>query len=256
MSRPLILARSLLFNTLFYANLLVHMIVALPTLVLPYPVLRAFIRSYARSSLWLLRVICGTNVLWRGTENIPPGSFIVACKHQSAWETFALYAVLEDPTYILKRELMWIPLFGWYTWKAGLIPVDRNAGMAALSRMTARARRAIAGPRPRQLVIFPEGTRRSPGAEPSYKPGIVHLYARAGLPCVPAALNSGLFWPRRSLMRRPGTIIVEFLPPIAPGFDRTGFLAHLQDTIEEASARLLREAGDSNQTSGIGKADA
>ena len=256
MSRPLILARSLLFNALFYANLLVHMIVALPTLVLPYPVLRAFIRSYARSSLWLLRVICGTNVLWRGTENIPPGSFIVACKHQSAWETFALYAVLEDPTYILKRELMWIPLFGWYTWKAGLIPVDRNAGMAALSRMTARAQRAIAGPRPRQLVIFPEGTRRVPGAEPSYKPGIVHLFARAGLPCVPAALNSGLFWPRRSLMRRPGTIIVEFLPPIAPGFDRTGFLAHLQDTIEEASARLLQESGNSNQRSGIGEADA
>ena len=103
-----VLARSLLFNTLFYANLLVHMIVALPTLVLPYRVLRVFIRSYARTSLWLLRVICGTKVVWRGTENIPRGSCIVACKHQSAWETFALYAVLEDPIYVLKRELMWI----------------------------------------------------------------------------------------------------------------------------------------------------
>ena len=256
MSRLLVLARSLLFNALFYANLLLHMIAALPSLVLPYPVARAFIRSYARSSLWLLRVICGTTVLWRGTENIPRGSCIVACKHQSAWETFALYAVLEDPIYILKRELMWIPLFGWYMWKAGLISVDRRAGMAALSRMTARAQRAIAGPRPRQLVIFPEGTRRAPGAEPSYKPGIVHLYARLGLPCVPAALNSGLFWPRRSLKRRPGTIIVEFLPPIAPGFGRTGFLAHLQDTIEQASARLLEESGNRDRGSGIGKADA
>jgi 1-acyl-sn-glycerol-3-phosphate acyltransferase len=248
-SRLLVPLRSLAFNALFYANLLVHLIVALPTLLLPYPVLRAFIRSYARSSLWLLRVICGTHVLWRGTENIPQGSCIVACKHQSAWETFALYAVLEDPIYVLKRELMWIPLFGWYTWKAGLIPVDRSAGMAALSRMTARAQRAIAGPRPRQLVIFPEGTRRAPGAEPSYKPGIVHLYARLGLPCVPAALDSGLFWPRRSFMRLPGTIIVEFLPPIAPGFDRAGFLAHLQETIEEASARLLRESGIRHQES-------
>ena len=247
MSRSLIIARSLAFNALFYANLLVHMIVALPTLVLPYPVLRAFIRSYARSSLWLLRVICGTQVSWRGTENIPRGSCIVACKHQSAWETFALYAVLADPIYILKRELMWIPLFGWYTWKAGLIPVNRSAGLAALSRMTARAQRTIAGPRARQLVIFPEGTRRAPGAEPSYKPGIAHLYARTGLPCVPAALNSGLFWPRRSLLRRPGTIIVEFLPPIAPGFDRPGFLAHLQDTIEEASVRLLQETGITDQ---------
>jgi len=243
----LLLARSILFNALFYLNLLVHMIVALPALVLPYPAVRVFIRSYARSSLWLLRVICGTQVSWRGTENIPRGSCIVACKHQSAWETFALYAVLADPIYILKRELMWIPLFGWYTWKAGLIPVDRSAGMAALSRMTARAQRTIAGPRARQLVIFPEGTRRAPGAEPSYKPGIAHLYARTGLPCVPAALNSGLFWPRRSLLRRPGTIIVEFLPPIAPGFDRPGFLARLQDTIEEASARLLQETGIRDQ---------
>ena len=247
MYRPLLLARSILFNALFYLNLLVHMIVALPALVLPYPAVRVFIRSYARSSLWLLRVICGTQVSWRGTENIPRGSCIVACKHQSAWETFALYAVLADPIYILKRELMWIPLFGWYTWKAGLIPVDRSAGLAALSRMTARAQRTIAGPRARQLVIFPEGTRRAPGAEPSYKPGIAHLYARTGLPCVPAALNSGLFWPRRSLLRRPGTIIVEFLPPIAPGFDRPGFLARLQDTIEEASARLLQETGIRDQ---------
>jgi 1-acyl-sn-glycerol-3-phosphate acyltransferase len=250
-SRLSILARSLAFNALFYANLLVHMIAALPTLMLPHAVLRAFIRSYARSSLWLLRVICGTEVCWRGTENIPQGACIVACKHQSAWETFALYTVLEDPIYILKRELMWIPLFGWYTWKAGLIPVDRSAGMAALARMTARAQKAMAGPRPRQLVIFPEGTRRMPGAEPNYKPGIVHLYAKIGLPCVPAALNSGLFWPRRSLVRLPGTIVVEFLPPIAPGFDRTGFLAHLQDTIEDASARLLQETVIRNRGSGI-----
>jgi 1-acyl-sn-glycerol-3-phosphate acyltransferase len=249
MSKTSILARSLLFNALFYLNLLAHMLAALPTLLLPYPVLRVFIRSYARTSLWLLRVICGTQVTWRGTENIPSGPCIVACKHQSAWETFALYAVLEDPIYILKRELMWIPLLGWYMWKAGLIPIDRSAGMAALARMTARAQRALAGPRPRQLVIFPEGTRRPPGAAPTYKPGIVYLYARLGLSCVPAALNSGLFWPRRSLARLPGTISVEFLPPIAPGFDRAGLLPRLQDAIETASARLVQESG--HQISGI-----
>jgi 1-acyl-sn-glycerol-3-phosphate acyltransferase len=245
----IILARSLVFNVLFYLNLLAHMIVALPTLLLPYPALRVFIRSYARTSLWLLRVICGIEVSWRGTDNIPPGSCIVACKHQSAWDTFALYAVLDDPIYILKRELMWIPLFGWYMRKAGLIPIDRSAGMAALARMTARAQQALAGPRPRQLVIFPEGTRRQPGAAPSYKPGIVHLYARLGLPCVPAALNSGLFWPRRSLKRLPGTITVEFLPPIAPGFERTAFLPRLQNEIEQASMRLIQES--ERQESGI-----
>jgi 1-acyl-sn-glycerol-3-phosphate acyltransferase len=207
-----ILARSLLFNVLFYANLIVHMIVALPALVLPYPALRIFIRSYSRTSLWLLRVVCGIRVAWRGTDKIPRGACIVASKHQSAWETFAFYAVLNDPVYILKRELMWIPLFGWYMRKAGLIPIDRSAGMAALARMTARARAALIGAHPRQLVIFP------------------------------VALNSGLFWPRRSLRKFPGTIIVEILDPIAPGLDKAAFFARLEDTIEQASARLIQES--------------
>ena len=229
----------MLFNALFYLNLIVHMIVALPTLVMPYPVVRAFIRSYARTSLWLLRVVAGTKVAWRGLENIPDGACILACKHQSVWETFSLFAVLRDPTYILKRELMWIPLFGWYMRRARLIPIDRSAGMAALSRMTVLARQELA--RARQLVIFPEGTRRPPGAEPSYKPGVVHLYAKAGVPCVPVALNSGLFWPRRSLRRLPGTIVVEALAPIAPGLEGRAFFAQMQERIEAATARLVAE---------------
>ncbi len=234
-----IYVRSIAFNVLFYLNLTAHMIVALPTLALPYPCLRVFIRSYARTSLWLLRVVCGTKVDWRGAEKLPNGPCIVACKHQSLWETFSLYALLDDPAYVLKRELMWLPLFGWYMRKAGLIPIDRGAGMAALARMTARTRQALTGARPRQVVIFPEGTRRPPGAEPSYKPGIVHLYNKAGVPCVPLALNSGLFWPRRSLLRLPGTIIAEVLDPIPPGLDRDTFFTRLQDAIETASARLL-----------------
>jgi 1-acyl-sn-glycerol-3-phosphate acyltransferase len=244
-----VLIRSLAFNALFYANLGVHMIVALPTFVLPYRVLLVFIRSYAVTSLWLLRVVCGTKVEWRSVENIPAGACIIACKHQSAWETFALYAVLRDPAYILKRELMWIPLFGWYTWKARLIPVNRNAGLAALSRMTARARQELA--RARQLVIFPEGTRRPPGAEPDYKAGAAYLYSKADVPCVPLALNSGLFWPRRSWRRMPGTIVVEALKPIAPGLDRKIFAARLQDDLEAATARLVGEAGIGDQESGI-----
>jgi 1-acyl-sn-glycerol-3-phosphate acyltransferase len=232
-------ARSVLFNALFYLNLIVYMVVALPTLAMPYAVVLAFIRSYARTSLWLMRVVCGTKVEWRGLENIPDGACILACKHQSMWETFSLFAVLRDPTYILKRELMWIPLFGWYMRRARLIPIDRSAGMVALARMTARARQELA--RSRQLVIFPEGTRRPPGAEPSYKPGIVHLYGKAGVPCVPLALNSGLFWPRRSLRRLPGTIVVEALEPIAPGLEGRAFFALLQSRLEQAAARLLAE---------------
>ena len=242
MSRSIsILIRSILFNILFYVNLIVHMFAALPTLMLPYPFLRGFIRSYALTSLWLLRVICGTKVEWRGAGKIPKTACIVACKHQSVWETFALYALLDDPVYILKRELMWIPLFGWYMWKAGLIAVDRSAGSAALAQMTNRAQQALrAG---RQLVIFPEGTRRPPGAEPNYKPGVVLLYSKAQVACVPLALNSGLYWPRRSLRRLPGTIIAEVLDPIAPGLDKTTFYARLQNAIEQATARLIDESG-------------
>jgi 1-acyl-sn-glycerol-3-phosphate acyltransferase len=231
--------RSVFFGALFYVNLIVHMIIGLPTLALPYPVLHAFIRSYARTSLWLLRVVCGTKVEWRGLEKIPSKACILACKHQSLWETFALFAVIRDPIYILKRELMWIPGFGWYTWKAGMIPIDRSAGMAALSRMTVRARAALEGSR--QLVIFPEGTRRAPGAQPSYKPGVAHVYNKTAVACVPVALNSGLFWPRRSLRRLPGTILVEFLDPIAPGLDTQTFYARLQTVLEAATARLVAE---------------
>ena len=137
--------RSLVFNALYYANLIAHMIAALPTFALPYPALRVFIRSYARTSLWLLRVVCGIKVEWRGTEKIPQGACIVACKHQSAWETFALYAVLDDPVYVLKRQLMWIPLFGWYSGRPARLPIDRTAGLAALARMTARAKKTLAG---------------------------------------------------------------------------------------------------------------
>jgi 1-acyl-sn-glycerol-3-phosphate acyltransferase len=237
---PALLARSLLFNALFYANVTVQMIVALPVLALPHRVHLAFVRSYCRTSLWLLRTICGTRVEWRGLERIPQGACIVACKHQSAWETFALYVAFDDPTYILKRELMWIPLFGWHMRKAGLIPIDRGAGISALSRMTARARKELG--RGRQVVIFPEGTRRPPGAEPTYKPGVAHLYAKAGTVCVPLALNSGLFWPRRSLLRYPGTILVEALEPIPPGLDARSFLARLQNVLEEATNRLIRES--------------
>jgi 1-acyl-sn-glycerol-3-phosphate acyltransferase len=245
-----LLARSVLFNALFYANLIVHMIAALPSLALPYPIQRAFIRSYARSSLWLLRAVCGTKVQWRGLEKIPQGACIIACKHQSLWETFALYAVLDDPTYIFKRELIWIPLFGWHMWKAGFIPIDRSAGLAALARMTARAQKELE--RSRQVIIFPEGTRRPPGAEPSYKPGIVHLYGKASVACVPVALNSGLFWPRRSLWRFPGTVLVEALDPIAPGLDKRTFFTRLQTALEEATARLVAEGRSEIRNSEVG----
>jgi 1-acyl-sn-glycerol-3-phosphate acyltransferase len=240
-------ARSLLFNALFYLNMIVRMIVALPTIALPHAFILGVLRAYARSSLWLLRVICGTTVQWRGHEKLPSGGYIVACKHQSLWETFALFMILPDPTYVLKLELMRLPLFGWLATKAGMIPIDRGARTAALARMTAAARRESA--RARQIVIFPEGTRRPPGAEPRYLPGVAYLYAETGLPCVPVALNSGLFWPRRTLRRYPGTVLVEVLDPIAPGLEKRAFLARLQNVLEEATARLVAESTARNEGS-------
>ena len=247
-SSPALVARSLVFNALFYVNITARMIVALPTMALPYRFLLGVLRAYARSSLWLLRIVCGITVEWRGREKLPSGAYIVACKHQSVWETFALFMLLPDPTFVLKRELMWIPLFGWLATKARMIPIDRGSRTKALARMTAAARAEIA--RSRQIVIFPEGTRRPPGAEPHYLPGIAYLYAETGLPCVPVALNSGLFWPRRSLRRYPGTVLVEVLDPIASGLDKRTFLARLQNVLEEATARLVEEAKSKSQALG------
>ena len=235
----MLVARSVLFNVLFYLNLLVYLIAALPTLVMPRGGIVAVAKLWARTNLWLLRAVCGTKAEIRGVGSIPPGPLLVSSKHQSLWETFALLPILSDPAYIMKRELMWIPFFGWYAWKAGMIPVDRNKGSQALADMNACARRELA--RDRQIIIFPEGTRRSPGADPRYKYGVVHLYSEMGVPCVPIALNSGLFWPRRSLRRNPGTIRVEVLDPIPPGLGKDEFFERLQRDVEAATGRLVAE---------------
>ncbi len=236
----MLVIRSLAFNVAFYANLILWMIGSLPFLALPRPWFVHVAKGWARSSVWLMRVIVGTKVEFRGRENIPPGGLIVAAKHHSMWETFALFPEVADGAFILKRELMWIPLFGWYLWKQDMVPIDRTKGSAAMTYMNARAKEVIdAG---RQILIFPEGTRRPAGAEPSYKYGVVHLYAKTGAPVLPVALNSGVYWPRRKFLRRPGTIVVEFLPVIPPGLPRETFHALIEERIEAATNRLLDEA--------------
>ncbi|MCB8822953.1 lysophospholipid acyltransferase family protein [Microvirga rosea] len=235
----MLILRSLLFNIAFYVNIILWMLMLLPTFAMPR---RAFMRgaqAWARSSLWLLRVIAGIRVEIQGRERIPPGGLLVAAKHQSLWETFALLPLFEDPTFILKQELMWIPFFGWYARKADCVPVNRKAGSMALIKMMTRAREEVV--EGRQIVIFPEGTRRPPGAPPAYKFGVSHLYVNLGVACLPIALNSGLFWPRRQFIRRPGTIRVEILEPIAPGLPRDEFFRQMQHAIESASERLVAE---------------
>lgn len=235
----MLVLRSLAFNVLYYLNLIVWMLILLPTLVLPRAVFREVARAWAHSSLWLLRVVAGTRVSWRGLDKIPPGGLLVAAKHQSLWETFALLTILDDPAYVLKRELMWIPVFGWYAWKAQSVPINRKGRSAALAELAVKTEQALAGSR--QVILFPEGTRRPPGAEPAYKYGIVHLYDKLKAPVLPIALNSGVYWPRRKFLRRPGTIVVEVLDPIQPGLSKEAFFVELQRVIEEASNRLLAE---------------
>jgi 1-acyl-sn-glycerol-3-phosphate acyltransferase len=237
------LVRSIVFNALFYLNTLAWLILGLPTFFLPYRATIWIAKSWGRVNLVLLRVAAGIDCEVRGREKIPSGPLIVASKHQSAWETFALLPLFDNPLFIVKRELMWIPIFGWLMRKGRMVPVDRSAGSQALVDMTGRARvQRAAG---RQLIIFPEGTRRPAGAEPRYKFGVAHLYAATGVPCLPVALNSGLFWPRRSIRLRPGTVVVEILDPIAPGLDKDAFFKRLQHEIETATARLLAQGDKS-----------
>lgn len=236
----LIIIRSIAFNVLFYLNTLLWLMVALPTAVMPYRAVVWVAKTWGRVNLVLLRVVAGIDCEVRGLDKIPKGPLIVASKHQSAWETFALLPLFDSPLFIVKRELMWIPIFGWLMAKGRMVPVDRGAGSQALTNMTERAKVELADNR--QLIIFPEGTRRPAGAEPRYKFGVAHLYAEEGVPCLPVALNSGLFWPRRSIRRLPGKVTVEILDPIAPGLDKREFFERLQREIETATARLIAEA--------------
>jgi 1-acyl-sn-glycerol-3-phosphate acyltransferase len=233
--------RAFLFNVLFYVTTVLFLGLGSPLLIGPRSWAMAALALHARTELWLLKTIVGTKLEVRGHEKLPKGACLVASKHQSAWETFALIPLFRDPAYLMKRELFYIPFHGWFSYKFEMIPVDRDKGPTALRRMLAEVKtRAASG---REIIIFPEGTRRAPGALPDYKTGVFLLYEALGIPCVPVALNSGLFWPRRSFKRYPGTIIVEFLEPIPPGLSRGEFLPRLQQTIETASNRLLAEAG-------------
>jgi 1-acyl-sn-glycerol-3-phosphate acyltransferase len=234
-----LILRSVVFNLLFYLNLLAHVIAAIPTYALPRRAFMAIARSWGRTTNWLLGAVTNTKVEYHGVEKIPRGALLVASKHQSVWETAGLLPLFEDPAYIFKRELMWIPIFGWYAWKTDMIPIDRNARGGALAGMIERVRDELA--RGRQIIIFPEGTRTAPGAPPAYKQGVARLYEAANVPCLPIALNSGLFWPRRKFMRYPGTIRLEVLDPIPPGLDAEMLAARLERDIETATARLIAE---------------
>lgn len=228
--------RSLAFNICFFVWTAAILLAMLPALLLPREATYAVGRLWVRGVFALLAAIVGLRHRMRGLEHRLPGPAIYAVKHQSSWETMVFALLLDQPAYVLKRELSLIPVFGWYLLRAGMIPVDRAGGGAALKRMIAAARDRVA--EGRTLLIFPEGTRTAPGEHRPYHPGVAALYTQLRLPVVPVALNSGLFWRRRSFLKRPGTITLEFLPAIPPGLPRKAFLAELERRLESASDRL------------------
>lgn len=242
----MIVFRSILFNTVFYLNLIAQMIIMTPAyFLLPRKKAYVIAKNWARSNHWLFDKIVGTTFEIEGLENIPKGGgYIFAPKHQSFWDAYALLPWLDDPLYILKRELTWIPLFGWYLKKQRMVPVNRNARGKVMAAVMERTKAEM--DTGRQLIIYPEGTRRPPGATPEYKYGIARLYRDLQVPVVPVVMHPGLFWPRRKFIRYPGHFKVQILPAIPPGMDPDAFLAHLIDVMETASDRLLVETVAAN----------
>ncbi|HWM61137.1 MAG TPA: lysophospholipid acyltransferase family protein [Rhizomicrobium sp.] len=229
----MIAVRSALFLLWFAAVTAILSLIFLPVLVLPRAATVWLARLWSRATFWGLKVFTGIGFEIRG---IPPrGPVLVASKHMSMWDTMALYLALEAPATVLKRELLHIPFYGWFLWKATAIAINRGAGASALRKMAAAAQGVLAEGRP--ILIFPEGTRKKPGAPPDYKPGVAGLYALLEVPCVPVALNSGVYW--TGFLKRPGTIVLAFLEPIAPGLKRGAFMTLLEQRIESATAELL-----------------
>ena len=232
------LLRSTIFFLWFALTSATLSIMGVPALLLDRRVVVGISRTWSRATLWGLKMIAGLDFEVRG--QIPRDAVLVASKHMSMWDTIALYFLLDDPSVVLKRELLRIPFYGWMAWKAGVISIDRDGRAQALRRMVDAARSAIAHKRP--ILIFPEGHRMPPGAKPDYKPGVGALYAQLGIACVPVALNSGLFWtgPMGFLKKR-GRVVVQFLEPIPPGLRSREFLERLEARIEAATAALVAE---------------
>ncbi|PHQ70537.1 MAG: 1-acyl-sn-glycerol-3-phosphate acyltransferase [Sneathiella sp.] len=189
--------------------------------------------------IFLLRHICDLRIEIRGEENLPHGAALIACKHQSAFETMIFHSITRDPAVIIKKELLNIPVYGWYCRKTQMIAVDRKGQAAALKSMLAQSAQALKDNRP--IIIFPEGTRAAVDSDLPFQPGIAALYSKLKRPVTPVALNTGLFWPRKSFLCRPGKMVIEFLPPIDAGLDRKVFMTELKSRIEEGTAKLVAE---------------
>lgn len=242
------LIRSLLFAIYMYGFMVIFGLIGLPSLLGPRSWARGMLRAYL-AVLWFgMAAICGVRFEVRGREHLPRGGALIASKHQSMWETLAFWGILPDPAIILKKSLVYMPFFGWFAVKLGNISIDRKGGASTLRGMLRQAKKR--GEEGRQVLIFPEGTRVEPGSNPEFKPGIVGLYQSMKVPCVPVALNSGVHLSNYCGLRKPGLIVVEFLPPIPAGLDKAEFIAVLHERISTASDRLIGDSADAFRGSG------
>ncbi len=231
--------RSLSFHCAVLLTGAVFVLLFWPAVFAPRRIGVLIIKRYLKIMLWQLRVICGLSYEVRGIEHLPDGGFICACNHQSAWETFSLMVLLNDPALILKKELRWIPGLGLIVMKTEQIWVDRAGSLSSTERMLNTAEKVCKAGRP--VVIFPEGTRVPVNGQEPYKPGVFMLYKRLGVACVPAAVNSGFFWPRKSWVKHPGKITIEFLEPIEPGRGKDQFFGDLEGSLRVGVKRLAIE---------------
>lgn len=235
----MILLRSILWMIAFYLWSVIIGLLMIPLLLAPRRWMIRAMAFWARGVNAMIKPICGISVEFRGLHNLPKGRVLVAAKHQCMYDTMGPFAVLDDFSYVMKKELMAIPFYGWYSTKAGMIVLDREGHSKALRKLVADAKERMKDER--QVVIFPEGHRQDPGAAPDYKPGVAALYRELGVPCVPVATNSGVHWPAHGIRRIPGKIVYEFLKPIPPGLPRKDFMRLLEERTEAASNALLSE---------------
>lgn len=237
--------RSILFNFLYVFGSLFWSIALLWTFIYPPRRCTALISRYYAGYIALIeKYVMGLHLELRGLENLPKDSqYIIAAKHQSAYETLKLpfMAKLDYPVIVLKKELTRLPVWGMYPARMGLIAIDRSAGMESMRAMIAGCRAAMADKR--NVIIFPQGTRVAPGAIEDYKPGLAKIYKDLNVPIVPMALNTGMYWGRNAFFKKSGKIIFEFLPPIPAGEPPLKAMKTLEEQLEAASDKLVQEAG-------------
>ncbi len=231
----MIFLRSLIFNILFTAWAFIASVIYAPLFIIAPA--RAG-RPWARGALWLAKIILGITHEIKGIEHLANQPVIYASKHQSAWDTCIFLMLLDAPCYVLKRELLRIPFWGWYLWRMGMIAIDRSGSTSTMKQMLRDAKARIA--EGRTIVIYPEGTRTKPFATPDYHPGVVALYSQLGVPVIPVALNSGLFWGKNAFLKKSGKITISFLPPIPSGLPKKEFMNSLQSQIESEVARICQ----------------